>query len=241
MKLAKYAVPALALAGSLSFTAPLAQAAEVSGNVALVTDYKFRGISQSDSKPSVQGGFDIAFDSGFYLGTWGAAVDFDCAIDTCGGANGGLELDYYGGFSHSFDGGFGVDVGYIYYDYPQDEGVLGDYEEVYANVSFGGFSAGVAFSDEYWFETGEIVYTKAGYDMTLPGDWGLSFLVGQVDYDVASYVETDKHVHWLVGLSKSWQGIDWSLTYEDTDIDDNECYGYDWCDAALIFGMAKSL
>jgi len=99
MKLAKYAVPALALAGSLSFTAPLAQAAEVSGNVALVTDYKFRGISQSDSKPSVQGGFDIAFDSGFYLGTWGAAVDFDCAIDTCGGANGGLELDYYGGFS----------------------------------------------------------------------------------------------------------------------------------------------
>ena len=90
-------------------------------------------------------------------------------------------------------------MGYIYYDYPQDEGVLGDYEEVYLNVSFGGFSAGVAFSDEYWFETGEIVYTKAGYDMTLPGDWGLSFLVGQVDYDVASYVETDKHVHWLSG------------------------------------------
>ena len=55
---------------------------------------------------------------------------------------------------------------------------MGDYEEVYANVSFGGFSAGVAFSDEYWFETGEIVYLKAGYDMTLPGDWGLSFLVG---------------------------------------------------------------
>jgi sugar/nucleoside kinase (ribokinase family) len=55
--------------------------------------------------------------------------------------------------------------------------------------------------------------------MTLPGDWGLSFLGGQVDYDVASYVETDKHVHWLVGLSKSWQGIDWSLTYEDTDLE----------------------
>ena len=56
MKLVKYAVPALALAGSLSFTAPLAQAAEVSGNVALVTDYKFRGISQSDSKPSFRAG-----------------------------------------------------------------------------------------------------------------------------------------------------------------------------------------
>jgi uncharacterized protein (TIGR02001 family) len=90
-------------------------------------------------------------------------------------------------------------------------------------------------------ETGEIVYTKAGYDMTLPGDWGLSFLIGQVDYDMANYVEKDKHVHWLIGLSKSWQGIDWSLTYEDTDLDASECYGYDWCDGAVIFGMAKSL
>ncbi|MGB2104016.1 MAG: TorF family putative porin, partial [Luminiphilus sp.] len=52
MKVLKYALPALAIAGSTSFIAPTAQSAEVSGNVALVTDYKFRGISQSDSKPS---------------------------------------------------------------------------------------------------------------------------------------------------------------------------------------------
>ncbi len=225
MKVLKYTLPALAIAGSTSFIAPAAQSAEISGNVALVSDYKFRGISQSDSKPSIQGGFDIAFDSGFYLGTWGAAVDFDCAIDTCGG----------------FDGGLGIDVGYIYYDYPQDEGVLGDYEEVYGNVSFGGFSAGFAYSDEYWFETGEILYLNAGYSLTLPGDWGLGFLVGQVDYDEVSYTLTDKHVHWAVSLSKSWQGIDWSLTYEDTDLSEEDCYGYDWCDATVIFGMAKSL
>lgn len=244
MKVLKYALPALAIAGSSSFIAPAAQAAEVSGNVALVTDYRFRGISQSDSKPSIQGGFDIAFDSGFYLGTWGAAVDFDCSSDpvnSCGGANGGLELDYYGGYSHTFAGGVGIDVGYIYYDYPQDEGVLGDYEEVYGNVSFGGFSAGFAYSDEYWLETGEILYLNAGYSLTLPGDWGLGFLVGQVDYDEVGYTLTDKHVHWAVSLSKSWQGIDWSLTYEDTDLSEEDCYGYDWCDATVIFGMAKSL
>ena len=52
---------------------------------------------------------------------------------------------------------------------------------------------------------------------------------------------SDKHVHWAVSLSKSWQGIDWSLTYEDTDLSEEDCYGYDWCDATVIFGMAKSL
>ena len=53
MKVLKYALPALAIAGSTSFIAPTAQSAEISGNVALVSDYKFRGISQSDSKPSI--------------------------------------------------------------------------------------------------------------------------------------------------------------------------------------------
>jgi len=63
-------------------------------------------------------------------------------------------------------------VGYIYYDYPQDEGVLGDYEEVYGNVSFGGFSAGFAFSDEYWFETGEIVISQSGLQHDAAGRLG---------------------------------------------------------------------
>ena len=106
----------VALAAALS-SFPVTQAfgAEVSGNIALTTDYKFRGISQSDSAPSVQGGFDIAFDNGVYIGTWGAAVDFDCAIDTCGGLNGGIELDYYAGFASDISDSVSFDIGYIYY------------------------------------------------------------------------------------------------------------------------------
>ena len=241
MKLSKLVSSALIVAGALAVTSPATQAAEVSANVSLVSDYRFRGISQSDSKPAIQGGFDIAFDSGFYLGTWGSAVDFDCAVDTCGGANGGLELDYYGGYGHEFDNGLGIDIGYIYYDYPQDEGVLGDYEEVYGSVSFAGFTVGAAFSDEYWFETGEILYVYASYGITLPGDFSLGLTLGQVDYDVASYVAADKHVHWAVSLSKSWQGLDWTLTYEDTDLSEEEAYGYDWADSTIILGIAKSM
>jgi uncharacterized protein (TIGR02001 family) len=216
-------------------------AAELSGNIALTSDYKFRGISQSDSAPSVQGGFDVAFDNGVYIGTWGAAVDFDCSIDTCGGANGGIELDYYIGFATDLSDSVSVDVGYLYYDYPQDEGVLGDYAEIYGSLSFGDFGVGVNYSDEYWFETGEIMYYYGTYSLGLSDNFALDFLLGQVNYDVASYVETDKHMHWAISLSTSAADLDFALTYEDTDIATSECYGYDWCDAALIFSIGKSL
>ena len=223
---------------------PFAQAfgAEVSGNIALTTDYKFRGISQSDSAPSVQGGFDIAFDNGAYIGTWGAAVDFDCAIDTCGGLNGGIELDYYAGFASDISDSVSFDIGYIYYDYPQDEGLLGDYGEIYGSLSFGDFGIGMNYSDEYWGETGKFTYTYATYSMALSESVALDLLVGSGDYDEAGYLDgATEHMNWSVALSTSAGGLDFAITYEDTDLDKEDAYGYDWADAALILSIGKSL
>ena len=233
----------VALAAALS-SFPMTQAfgAEVSGNIALTTDYKFRGISQSDSAPSVQGGFDIAFDNGAYIGTWGAAVDFDCAIDTCGGLNGGIELDYYAGFASDISDSVSYDIGYIYYDYPQDEGLLGDYGEIYGSLSFGDFGIGMNYSDEYWGETGKFTYTYATYSMALSESVALDLLVGSGDYDEAGYLDgATEHMNWSVALSTSAGGLDFALTYEDTDLDKEDAYGYDWADAALILSIGKSL
>lgn len=233
----------VALAAVLS-SFPLTQAfaAEVSGNIALTTDYKFRGISQSDSAPSVQGGFDIAFDNGAYIGTWGAAVDFDCAIDTCGGLNGGIELDYYAGFASDISDSVSFDIGYIYYDYPQDEGLLGDYGEIYGSLSFGDFGIGMNYSDEYWGETGKFTYTYATYSMALSESVALDLLVGSGDYDEAGYLDgATEHMNWSVALSTSAGGLDFAITYEDTDLDKEDAYGYDWADAALILSIGKSL
>ena len=233
----------VALAAALS-SLPMTQAfgAEVSGNIALTTDYKFRGISQSDSAPSVQGGFDIAFDNGAYVGTWGAAVDFDCAIDTCGGLNGGIELDYYAGFASDISDSVSFDIGYIYYDYPQDEGLLGDYGEVYGSLSFGDFGIGMNYSDEYWGETGKFTYTYATYSMALSESVALDLLVGSGDYDEAGYLDgATEHMNWSVALSTSAGGLDFAITYEDTDLDKEDAYGYDWADAALILSIGKSL
>ena len=233
----------VALAAALSsFSITQAFGAEVSGNIALTTDYKFRGISQSDSAPSVQGGFDIAFDNGAYIGTWGAAVDFDCAIDTCGGLNGGIELDYYAGFASDISDSVSFDIGYIYYDYPQDEGLLGDYGEIYGSLSFGDFGIGMNYSDEYWGETGKFTYTYATYSMALSESVALDLLVGSGDYDEAGYLDgATEHMNWSVALSTSAGGLDFAITYEDTDLDKEDAYGYDWADAALILSIGKSL
>ena len=233
----------VALAAALvSFPFSQVFGAEVSGNIALTTDYKFRGISQSDSAPSVQGGFDIAFDNGAYIGTWGAAVDFDCAIDTCGGLNGGIELDYYAGFASDISDSVSFDIGYIYYDYPQDEGLLGDYGEIYGSLSFGDFGIGMNYSDEYWGETGKFTYTYATYSMALSDSVALDLLVGSGDYDEAGYLDgATEHMNWSVALSTSAGGLDFAITYEDTDLDKEDAYGYDWADAALILSIGKSL
>jgi len=55
-------------------------AGEISANVALTTDYVWRGISQNQEDPALQGGFDYAHDSGFYLGAWAANVNFGGAV-----------------------------------------------------------------------------------------------------------------------------------------------------------------
>ena len=100
----------------------------VSGNAAVVTDYRFRGVSLSGGDAAIQGGIDIAHDSGFYLGTWGSSIQ--------GGTYGSTELDIYGGWSGEVTPGITLDGGLLYYYYPN--GVSGldlDYFEPYASVS----------------------------------------------------------------------------------------------------------
>ena len=76
-KLLTAAVTTALMAGLGSTQALAADDFEISGNIALTSDYRFRGISQSNEDPAVQGGFDVSFEPGFYLGTWASSIDFD--------------------------------------------------------------------------------------------------------------------------------------------------------------------
>lgn len=115
MTLLKY-LPALVLA---SLALPAAAQDEeppkpvtVSGSVGLVSDYRFRGVSQSDENLAVQGGLTIAHESGLYIGTWGSNL---AGWGTFGGAN--MELDLIAGYKATFDD-VTVDVGATWYMYP---------------------------------------------------------------------------------------------------------------------------
>ncbi|HEY6354880.1 MAG TPA: TorF family putative porin [Burkholderiaceae bacterium] len=102
----------LALGSTQSFAqTELPGDVSMTANAGLFTDYRFRGISQTNKNPAFQGGFDFSHKSGFYLGNWNSNVD---AVLYNGG---NLEMDFYGGFKGSFDA-FSYDVGVLYYYYP---------------------------------------------------------------------------------------------------------------------------
>jgi uncharacterized protein (TIGR02001 family) len=118
----KLVLPVALAASTLSSIATAQQPAAptppppaVTGNMTLVTDYRFRGISQTLGRPAIQGGFDYAHESGIYLGNWNSNV-----ASAAGYPGGNLEMDFYGGYKKAF-GDFGLDVGAIYYYYPGSE------------------------------------------------------------------------------------------------------------------------
>ena len=119
----------------------------VSGNVAVVSDYRFRGVSLSGGDFALQGGIDAAHDSGFYVGTWGSSI-------AGGTPYGELELDVYGGWTGEVASGVTVDVGLLYYLYPTGDvaGADTDYFEPYASIATTigpvGATVGVAYAWE---------------------------------------------------------------------------------------------
>ena len=102
----------LAAAAAGTFAAPAAYA-QFSANIGAVTDYRFRGISQTLGKPALQGGLDYAFSPGFYVGTWASTVTKDLYPH-----GKGLEVDFYGGWKKEFAKDWTIDLGALYYWYP---------------------------------------------------------------------------------------------------------------------------
>ena len=101
----------------------------ISGNAAVVSEYRFRGVGLSGGDIAIQGGIDVSHSSGFYVGTWGSSID--------GGDYGSVELDLYGGWSGDITDGVSADVGVLYYAYPNGLGGADlDYIEFYGSLGF---------------------------------------------------------------------------------------------------------
>ena len=213
--------------------------ADISANAAVVSEYRFRGISQSNENPAVQAGFDYAFENGLYLGTWGSTVDFDSISDF----NGSLELDVYGGWGRDLGENSSIDLGYIYYAYPGDDsGVEGDYQEIYFNYGWRDLSLGIAYSDDYYGSSSDFWYLQANYDWGFAENWNLSLHVGYNTFDEDIFLSSDKghYTDYSVGVTWSVVGVDLGLAWVGTNLDEEDVFGTSWGDDTAVFSLSKS-
>lgn len=216
-----------------------------SANVSLTSEYYFRGLSQTDDAPAIQGGFDyevpLAKPVGLYLGVWGSNVDFNEA----GGVDGAtIEIDYYGGLKGEIgDSGFSWDVGFIYYSYPGAAGSL-EYDFWEAQMALGydfGFAAvtaSVNYSPENFGESGDAYYPKLAIDVPVPGikDLTLSGSVAKQFIDKEAVFGAPDYVEWNIGVGYTVAGFDLAVNYTDTDISPSA----DANDAMVLFTVGRS-
>jgi uncharacterized protein (TIGR02001 family) len=191
------------LAAGLAATPAFAQDSElsVSGNAAIVTQYRFRGVGFSDGDIAVQGGVDVGHSSGFYIGTWGSSLE-----EGDGTGYGHTELDVYGGWSGEIASGVSADVGVLYYIYPNASALAGDtdYVEFYGSLGYTlgpvDTTVGVAYapdqdslgSQDNFYVYGDASVGIPGTPLTLNGHVGYTDGVLAVTDDGTSW-------DWLVG------------------------------------------
>lgn len=189
----------------------------VSGNVAIVSEYRFRGISQSDGDLAIQGGLTVSHKSGFYLSTWASNLG---GFGTYGGAN--MELDLIGGYKHSF-GKATVDGGLLWYVYPGTSGH--NYAEPYLNVSAPVGPVSVKVGANYAPKQREIgnedsLYVYGEASVTIPHTpVTLLSHFGHTDgRGAAPAGPTGHYDDWSLGAAYSWKMLTLNVSYVDTDI-----------------------
>lgn len=183
-----------------------------SASVALTTDYVWRGISQTQNDAAIQGQFDVAHESGLYLGVWGSNVEF--------GGPESLELDAYFGFANEIDlAGTAVtyDIGWLHYEYPSNDTL--SFNEIY-------FGLGVSPIDDldlgiYYYQDPGVENKIANYYVDITADYSLpEWAFGtQLVTHLGHYDRQDSatdYWDWKIGLAKDFGDFNFEIAYTDS-------------------------
>lgn len=228
------------LALSLSAAAQQATPTPLTGNMALVSEYRLRGIDQTFGKPALQGGFDYTHESGLFLGNWNSNVNPGAGYP---GSN--LEMDFYGGYKRAF-GDFGLDAGFIYYYYPGSD--AGSNSTPVVVNSTGQIHAGKVDNKEvYLGGTWKLLslryFHSLGDYFSVPGTRNSSYLDFAATYDLSGgwgvnghfgrlHVEGDgerSYSDWKVGVTKELSGWVFGASYVDTNAKGDCGAGQPYC------------
>ncbi|WP_300974048.1 TorF family putative porin [Sphingomonas sp. LHG3406-1] len=191
----------------------------VTGGATLVSDYRFRGISQTDKRFAVQATVSVTHETGFYVTAWGSSIDDYVA----NGAD--AEIDLIAGFKKSF-GDTTVDAGVLYYYYPGSGGITSDFVEPYASVTQAFGPASIKASVAYAPKQNALTVGSGREDnLYLAGDLSYAIpkspvsLTAHLGHSIGpSYLTIGKsYTDWSLGASAGWQGLTFGLAYVDTD------------------------
>lgn len=213
-------------------TAPAADAAAApasaftfTGGATVISDYRFRGISQTNKRFAIQGTGTVSHSSGFYASFWGSSIDDYVA----GGSD--AELDLIGGYKKTINGTT-IDGGFLYYYYPGSGGGNSDFFEPYLNVShtFGpvGVKVGGNFAwkqralqyvdvrNGVFHDKGDGIYAYGELSgaiphsgVTLTGHLGHSFERNYITFGT-------QYTDWSVTAAYAWKALTFSVGYVDT-------------------------
>ncbi len=202
---------ALLLAPAAAF-AQDAKEANYSVNFGAVSDYVFRGVSQSGRDMAIQGGVDYVFgDSGFYAGAWGSTVDFAAGSD---GPN--VEVDLYVGYNTDLTENVNFDVMLTRYTYHGAESIYGniDYNELITKVGLKDVGTlTVGYTNDYSNSGENVTYVNLGNSWDLGGEYTLNAGFGRTFADFGDYND------WNVGVSKTIGKFEFGLNYYDTNLE----------------------
>ncbi len=213
---------------------------EVSANVALTSEYRFRGVDLSGGELAVQGGVDVAHESGFYIGTWASSLD----EQTVG--YGSTELDIYGGWSGDLAEGLSADVGMIGYLYPDAGPGDFDYVELYGSLTFAlgpaEATAGVAYApsqDSLGNTDNLYLYTDLGIGIP---DTPLT-ITGHLGYTdgFLTFTNDGNAFDWSIGAEVAIAGTPLTLGAAYVGADgDIVAPAYDFVDDAFVVTLSAS-
>jgi uncharacterized protein (TIGR02001 family) len=199
----------------------------LTGNMAIVSDYRFRGISQTFVQPAIQGGIDYSHASGFYVGNWNSSVS---GLSYPSGA--GIEMDFYGGFKKAF-GDFTFDIGLLQYYYPKAVTPVGnekfDTLEGYLAVSWKWLTAKYSSTLTDYFGVNSNSTGTANGDSKGSGYFDLTAsyevapkltLVGHYGMQTVKNYKPLEYNDWKLGVSYDMNGWVLGAAYVGTDADE---------------------
>ncbi len=208
----------------------------LSGYITGVTDYRFRGISNSDRHPTIQASMNWEHEDGWYAGIWGSGVDFNDPGTTS------IEIDLYGGKHFDLDG-TDLNLEAYYYAYPDKNNALPTYSYfegiVGVSHSWDAFTVGAtaAWSPQYFGHTGTGWYVSGNASYAI-NDW-LS-ISSNVGHQWVNDIGTN-YTHWDAGATFTYDQFALDVRYIDTDVSFAGCGFTKWCGSTVVAAVTWNI